>query len=113
MTEAAMATAPVAVLVTRRMTRLATEGFSASLLAGLALDFAGAGLTVFGAALPKVSFVAVFFPAAEVPVPVLDCALFDCAAFVFFGAAAFFALVAMTLFLLAGSGAIRTGLPRH
>ena len=69
-----MATAPVAVLVTLRMTRLATDGFSAALLAGfvvLALDFAAAGLTVFGAALPKVFFAAVFDVAA-VPAPVSD-----------------------------------------
>ena len=91
-----MATAPVAVRVTLRMTRLATDGFSAALLAGFAV-FAVAGFTVFGAALPNVFFPASLdFAAVAVAAP-----LFDGAAFVFLGAA-FFALVALALFLLAG-----------
>ena len=91
-----MATAPVAVRVTLRMTRLATDGFSAALLAGFAV-FADAGFTVFGAALPNV-----FFPASlDFAAVVVAAPLLDGAAFVFL-VAAFFALVAMALFLLAG-----------
>ena len=75
-------------------------GFCAALLAGFAvleLVFAAAGFTVFGAALPNVFFPASLdFAAVAVAAP-----LFDGAAFVFLGAA-FFALVAMALFLLAG-----------
>ena len=96
-----MATAPVAVRVTLRMTRLATDGFSAALLAGFAVlglvFLAAAGFTVFGAALPNV-----FFPASlDFAAVVVAAPLLDGAAFVFLGAA-FFALVAMALFLLAG-----------
>ena len=105
----ALVTAPVAVLVTLRMTRFATDGFSDALLAGLAvlaLVFAVAGFTVFGAALPKVFFPASLDRAADAaPAPV-----FDSAAFPFLGAA-FFALVAMALFLLAGCGATRADCP--
>jgi hypothetical protein len=87
-------TAPVAVLATFRTTRLAIDGFADALLAGLVLDFAVAGFTVFGAALPNVFLAA--FDGAAVAAPV-----FDRAALLFAGAA-FFGLVAMALFLLAG-----------
>jgi hypothetical protein len=85
-------TAPVAVLATFRTTRLAIDGFADALfagLAGLALDFAVAGFTVFGAALPNV-FLAAFDGAAAAPA-------FDRVALLLAGAA-FFGLVAMALF---------------
>src|SRR5688500_11835015 len=111
-TEAATATAPVtapvAVLVTLRMTRLAIDGLADALFAGfadLAFDFAAAGFTVFGAALPN-AFLASFDRAATVPAPVFDCVAFP------FAGAAFFALVAIALFLLAGCGAPMSNRPR-
>jgi hypothetical protein len=100
MTEAAMATAPVtapvAVLATLRITRFATDGFSVVLFADLAdfgPDFAVAGFTVFGAALPNVFLASLDLAAVAGAAPALVCA-----AFAFLGAA-FFGLVAMTLFL--------------
>jgi lysylphosphatidylglycerol synthetase-like protein (DUF2156 family) len=109
MTEAASATAPVtapvAVFATLRTTRLVTDGFALAVrvVAGLAVALRVAvGLAaafrvaaVFGAVLADVFLVPFDRAAAAGPAPV-----FDCVALLFLGAA-FFALVAMALFLLA------------
>ena len=73
-------TAPVAVLATLRITRFATDGFSVVLfvdLAGLGPDFAVAGFTVFGAALPNVFLASLDLAAvAAGAAPALVCAAF-------------------------------------